>query len=107
MFACVRWSSRPGSRALPIADQQFDPSHSTLIGATGSALVQTRSGSAPHPALVPTTTSYAPAASATTPLCANSATASSESCTGCLKTSTVYDDHTAWAHPRQDLQAAA
>jgi transposase len=26
---------------------------------------------------------------------------------GCLKTGTVYDEHTAWAHQRQDLQAAA
>jgi hypothetical protein len=26
---------------------------------------------------------------------------------GCLKTATAYDEATAWAHHRQDLQAAA
>ena len=40
-----------------------------------------RRAAAPHPAPAPTTTSYAPAAPATTPPCASSPTASSASCT--------------------------
>ena len=53
---------------------------------------------AAHPAPAPTTTASAPAASATTPPCASSRNRLVGILHGCLKTRTLYDEHTAWAH---------